>query len=229
MAALTEDYIAAERQGDIFVLPMAASTKIYKGGLVALDANSDANDAADATGLTMVFGRAEETVDNSSGSAGDKTILVKRGVFAYNNGSAALAEDDLGAVCYIEDDNTVGTDPGSFGVVAGIFLGLDPDTSKAWVDTRANSARGAVGPPQIVAYGVHTWAGGAATTDSISVSGLEPDDVVAAFVSAQDGSEEVSTAVNDAANNQIDLTLDANGADGTTLVNYIVLRRPAGA
>lgn len=76
----------------------------------------------------------------------------------------------------------------------------------------------------IVAAGIHTWAGGAATTDSIAVVGLEAGDVVLATLSARASTETLVLAVNDAANDQIDLTLSANGTDGTTKISYQVLR-----
>lgn len=78
--------------------------------------------------------------------------------------------------------------------------------------------------PQIVrAHGIHTWAGGAAATDSISVTGLAAGDTVLATVVANNAGEYLVKAVNDDGNDQIDLTLSANGADGTTKICYLVL------
>lgn len=77
---------------------------------------------------------------------------------------------------------------------------------------------------KVVAAGIHTWAGGADTTDSIPVVGLLDTDVVICTLVARASTETLALAVNDAANDQIDLTLGANGTDGTTKVSYIVLR-----
>lgn len=72
--------------------------------------------------------------------------------------------------------------------------------------------------------GQHTWAGGADTSDSISVVGLLSTDLVFAQVAAQSTDETIVLAANDHANDQIDLTLSANGADGVTKINYQVWR-----
>jgi|GEM_PF-5636579 len=79
----------------------------------------------------------------------------------------------------------------------------------------------------IVKSGVHTWAGGAATTDSIAVAGLENGDIILPTLVARASTETLVSAVNDHANDQIDLTLSANGTDGTTKVSYLVLRAAA--
>lgn len=76
----------------------------------------------------------------------------------------------------------------------------------------------------VVAAGIHSWAGGAATTDSISVVGLAATDVVIATLTARASTETLVLVANDHANDQIDLTLSANGTDTTTKVNYLVLR-----
>lgn len=82
-------------------------------------------------------------------------------------------------------------------------------------------------PFGIVAAGIHDWAGGAATTDSISVDGLLATDVVICSLNARAATETLALAVNDAANDQIDLTLSANGTDTTTKIAYLVLRTTA--
>jgi hypothetical protein len=76
----------------------------------------------------------------------------------------------------------------------------------------------------VVAAGIHVWAGGAAATDSIAVVGLLAGDVIQTTLVARAGAEVLELAVNDAGNDQIDLTLSANGTDGTTKVAYSVLR-----
>lgn len=77
---------------------------------------------------------------------------------------------------------------------------------------------------KIIAAGIHPWAGGAATTDSISVVGLEATDVVHCTLVARASTETLVLTTNDAGNDQIDLTLSANGTDTTTKISYSVLR-----
>lgn len=77
---------------------------------------------------------------------------------------------------------------------------------------------------RVFATGIHEWAGGTATTDSIAVTGLLATDIVLCTLTARAATETLVLAVNDAANDQIDLTLSANGTNATTKVNYVVLR-----
>ncbi len=142
MAAATADINTPERAGEVVNLPVAASTKIYAGTMVAIDASGNAKPAADTAGLTVI-GRAEEFIDNSSGAAGDLTINVKRGVFKYNNsGTNAVDADDKAKVCYIEDDNTVQEAIGTNAIVAGLVL--EVADGGVWVDQSLNGVRGTV-------------------------------------------------------------------------------------
>jgi len=106
--ALTADRDTPRKDGEFRVLPVAASTKIYAGALVCVNASSLAVPGATSTTLKAV-GRAEESVDNSSGSAGDKTVAVRRGVFQFKNSASGdlIALKDIGATAYIVDDETV--------------------------------------------------------------------------------------------------------------------------
>lgn len=91
---------------DLLSLPVAASTTIYKGGLVMLVAGYAKPGGAGATGIGV--GRAEETVVNS-GSAGDKRVEVRQGVFKWGNSASAdaITAASQGEYAYIVDDNTV--------------------------------------------------------------------------------------------------------------------------
>lgn len=105
---------------------MAGSVKIWKGSLVA-------NAAGYATPFTTatthkVFGVALETVDNTAGAAGAKNVPVERGVFPFVNSSSgdAIAQADVGKLCYGVDDQTVAlTDGGGTRSVAGVIEGFE--------------------------------------------------------------------------------------------------------
>lgn len=128
MAALTEDRRTNRQEGVYVTLDMDAATKIYTGALVAVDAAGNALPAADASGLKVV-GRAEETVDNLTGAAGDLTIMVRRmSSFWYANSSGnAVTKVNLHGLTsiYVEDDQTVSAAGGSNNIVAGKGLALD--------------------------------------------------------------------------------------------------------
>lgn len=75
-------YATAKMPGEYAGLhTVAATTTIPTNALVALDASGDALPAA-STVTGYVVGTAVEGVDNSAGSAGDKSVLIARGVRA---------------------------------------------------------------------------------------------------------------------------------------------------
>lgn len=74
----------------------------------------------------------------------------------------------------------------------------------------------------VYAAGIYAWNGGAATTGSKTITGLLATDVVQATLHSQGASETLIKAA--AAAGQINFTLSANGTDGTTKINYSVLR-----
>lgn len=104
--------------------PVKASVKIFAGSLVVLQAGY-AKPGVTGTGL-VAAGRAESTVDNSAGSDGDLAVAVRQGVFIFANGSTSITQADVGADCYIVDDQTVHqTSGGGARSVAGRILGVD--------------------------------------------------------------------------------------------------------
>jgi predicted RecA/RadA family phage recombinase len=129
MSALTADRDTPKRDGQEYSFPVAASTKIYQGAIVALNSSGYATKGATATTLAAV-GVAVERADNSAGSAGDINVKIRRGVFKFGNSSStdAIANTEYGANCYIVDDQTVAkTNGSSTRSVAGIVRGVDSD------------------------------------------------------------------------------------------------------
>lgn len=128
MAALTKDRNTPRHGGETFGYGVAASTRIFAGSIAALNAAGDAVPGATSTTLTAV-GRADTHVDNSAGAAGDETVIVRKGVFQFANSAAAdeITKADIGADCFIVDDQTVaktnGTNTRS---VAGKVMAVDP-------------------------------------------------------------------------------------------------------
>jgi hypothetical protein len=129
--ALTQDRDTRQKDGTFRDLPVAASTKIFAGALLALNASGYVVPGATAIGL-KALGRAEKHVDNSTGAAGDASVTVRKGVFQYGNGAGAdaLAQADIGATAYIIDDATVGKDATGRSAAGVVY---DVDTSGVWV------------------------------------------------------------------------------------------------
>ncbi len=107
MAALTSERNVKKKDGKLISFPVAANTKIYKGGLVMLDGGYAKPAAGKANGVanSIFVGVAYETVDNSGGANGDLSIRVEtEGTFEYAGDGVAA---DVGKVVYVEDDQTV--------------------------------------------------------------------------------------------------------------------------
>lgn len=129
MAALSADRNTPIRTAEDFEFPVAASTLIHAGSLVCINSSSLATKGAVATTLKCV-GIATERADNSAGLASAIRVKVRRGCFRFGNSTAAdlIALADIGADCYIVDDQTVAkTNGGATRSVAGKIRDVDAD------------------------------------------------------------------------------------------------------
>lgn len=110
--------------------PVKTAVTIYQGSLVVLNAGYAAPGTT-ATGL-IAIGRAKSTVVNA-GADGAVSIEVEEGIFKWVNASGdPILAANLGAACYITDDQTVNiTATGKS--VAGRVVKLE--TGYAWVKT----------------------------------------------------------------------------------------------
>lgn len=125
---LAADRNTQMRDGELLSLPMAA-VKAYAGGIAVVNTSGYVTKGAAGVGLTYL-GRFEAQVDNSGGSAGDKSAQVRRGKdFKWkNSATSAITQADLGKVCYIEDDETVSkTDQAGTLSAAGTITGVESD------------------------------------------------------------------------------------------------------
>jgi hypothetical protein len=137
MTALAADRDIPRRDGLDFSFPLAASTLIYAGALVVLNSDGNATKGTAATGLVAV-GVSQELVDNSAGSAGGKSVKVRRGVFRFANSAAgdAIARANIGSTCYIVDDQTVALTNGTNTRSAAGKI-RDVDADGVWVEVGA--------------------------------------------------------------------------------------------
>lgn len=132
--ALATDKATKERSARDFEFPVAASTLLYAGGIACLNASNLLTKGAASTTLKCV-GVMSERADNSAGAASAINGKVRRGVFQFKNSSAgdAIALADVGADCYIVDDETVAkTNGSSTRSVAGKIR--DVDAGGVWVE-----------------------------------------------------------------------------------------------
>lgn len=122
------------KDGELIPVPLAADAVIETGKIAVADGNGYGAAGSAATGLTYL-GRAEQSVDNTGGANGDKTVMVRRKkAFLWkNSGTDAVTQASQGKVCYIEDDETVAATDGTGTLSpAGIVIGLDG--AGVWVE-----------------------------------------------------------------------------------------------
>jgi hypothetical protein len=134
MAALTADRNTAQREGVDYAFPVAASTKIFAGSLVCINASNLATKGAVSTTLKCV-GIAQEQADNSAGAASAIRVKTRRGCFKLANSTAGdlITLADINADCFIVDDQTVAKTNGSATrSVAGKVRDVDADG--VWVE-----------------------------------------------------------------------------------------------
>lgn len=133
MVALTADRATPDRKGEVLELPAAAAKKFFAGALGALDAAGRATPGATATTLKGL-GRIETYVDNSAGAAGAVNVRIRMGCFRWANSTSGdlITTADIGADCFIVDDQTVAkTNGGTTRSVAGKVV--DVDALGVWV------------------------------------------------------------------------------------------------
>lgn len=131
MAALSAARNTPQLTGDVFGFPMKAAVKGYQGGLAVLNAGYLAP-ATTALNLVAV-GRFDDTYDNTAGANGDITGAAERGVFKFaNHATDLIAQADVGADCYIVDDQTVAKTNGT-GTRSRAGKIVAVDASGVWV------------------------------------------------------------------------------------------------
>ncbi|MDH5525212.1 MAG: hypothetical protein OEY01_14645 [Desulfobulbaceae bacterium] len=134
MPALTQDRDTLKKDGKIFGLPVAATTKLFAGGIGCRNATGYVVPGSTSTTL-KALGRINEQVDNSAGADGDLMVEIERGLFRFANSAAAdeITKADIGNDCYIVDDQTVAkTDGTATRSVAGKVR--DVDSLGVWVE-----------------------------------------------------------------------------------------------
>jgi hypothetical protein len=192
---------------------IAASTKIYAGSLVAINSSGYAVPAG-ATAGHRVIGRADETIDNSAGANGALSVRVEQGCFKWTNSAgSAVAQSGVGAVCYVEDDNTVASSA-SNSIVAGIVVEVESDG--IWVMTQMGMNGTALqgypsgGAIETVAVGAIDPA---VRTTLMTIDGTKAYSLANGTIEGQRKSIRVTAAINTPAGTLTPATF----ADGTTI------------
>jgi hypothetical protein len=110
----------------------AASTTVYQGSLVVIDADGYIAPATTATGL-IGAGVATRESDNSGGADGDLNVRFRSGVFKFvKDGTAIPVQADVGNLAYAVDDNTIANTDGT-GTRSAVGTIQQVDTDGVWV------------------------------------------------------------------------------------------------
>lgn len=138
MPNLTRPYDIAYSEGEIVEYSVAASTRIFAGAFVAIDANGWAVRVVGGTANQKFVGVAVETADNSTGANGDKRVKVLRrhGAVVERIGSS-LSQASVGLIAYAADDNNITTTAGTNTAVGRIVEFLSPTLCRVAIQPTA--------------------------------------------------------------------------------------------
>lgn len=134
MTALTQDRNTLRRDAVQFEFPVAANAVLYAGSIGCINSAGYAVPGS-ATATLKTIGRIEEQANNTGGVAGAIRAKFRRGCFCFGNSASTdlIAITDIGANCYIVDDQTVAkTNGGGTRPVAGVIRDVEP--KGVWVE-----------------------------------------------------------------------------------------------
>lgn len=140
--ALQRDRKTARQNGHRLSAPVAAATRVFAGSIVAIDAAGNAVPAGTPSAQRVV-GVALTHVDNRDGEDGDRTVLVARGVYAFNvaDGMPDFDGSSIGSPAYAVDDESVTAGFGEGAplntLVAGVIVDIDDEG--VWIDFAAGT------------------------------------------------------------------------------------------
>lgn len=132
--ALAQARKIQRREGGYAEYPVATGVVIYAGARVVISSTGYARPARAST-TDKANGVAEHTVDNSGGADGAVMVKVRFGVHNFLNSSAGdlITYADVGAQCYVVDDQTVAKTSNTNARITGGTI-IDVDSDGVWVD-----------------------------------------------------------------------------------------------
>lgn len=106
MPALTAPYDPQDKPGELISYRVGANVTIHKGALVSVRSDGFAYPSRSGVSSDQFIGVAFESVDNTGGAAGAKSVRVlKRGTYVYNG--SGFSQSSVGQAMYALDDNTL--------------------------------------------------------------------------------------------------------------------------
>lgn len=113
----------------------ASSAEYYKGAMLAIDVDATGSPFVRATAGDLslrVVGRCEDRLTTVASNT--RRVVAKSGIFRYASGGTfeAIDANDIGKICYVVDDQTVGIS-GATGANAVAGRIYDVDANGVWV------------------------------------------------------------------------------------------------
>lgn len=136
MAATTTNRDTRACGRSLRVLPVAANVDIPAGVIVGISTTTGLADNATAAATVRVMGVSACRVNNTGGAAAAKSVTAERGVYGpFANSASAdqVVAGDIGADCYVVDNQTVAkTSSSGTRPRAGTVFGVE--TAGVWVE-----------------------------------------------------------------------------------------------
>lgn len=136
MAALTADRITKSKGPvRLATYKVAASTTIYAGAMVCMNATGYAVPAADTAAFSPVKGIAVAKANNSAGADGAIDVVVEYGGDFLIDVAAGITQADVGDNATVVDDQTASDAAATTNdiVIGPIKAYLDEAQDKAWI------------------------------------------------------------------------------------------------
>lgn len=194
-------------------ISMVATSEIPQSNLLVKFANGGIatcglNDAP--IGVCTDTGDAGEVLDVALAACAESTILC-----------VASSQITQGDTVYTAAAGKVSALPSSGSFKVGLALNSTASGGIVEIDPQNFGTKAY----QIFAAGTHTWAGGATVNDEILISSLKSSD--SAFAVITDPGTSTATIVKasiDSENSKIKFTLNQNGVDDSTIINWMIVR-----
>lgn len=121
--ALTKSRALSRERWTRKYFTLASGNAAYKGGIACIDQSTGKIEPGHAESDLLVIGTFAE---DKASSGSDQNVNVDLGmeievVWFKNSGSNALAATDIGSLCYVEDDETVTSDPTGASVAGRVW------------------------------------------------------------------------------------------------------------
>jgi|CXWL01.1.fsa_nt_gi hypothetical protein len=148
MAAASSERNTDRKDPGYKAYPVLASTRIYKGTLVAIDNAGYATPATNAASQRVV-GVADAGANNSAGASGAINVVVREGVYKF--AASSITQAMVGQMMYVVDDQTFDDAIGTAGIKAGRLVEF-VSTTEGWIHVKEQSI-GAVTANADATYG----------------------------------------------------------------------------